>query len=154
MARGKHPGLPHLAHLVAHLRAPPKLTLPHITSLRLTLASRNDHFGARCAPCPSRVRFIEQNFRHFLKEQLPRIRFANPNLEIHVRKFSKRPKDEWRPELEVSFGPSLLHIPFTTLILTRPRQNTNPEPPWQMVYCNSARTNGVVELPIMGALEG
>ncbi|KAJ7219974.1 hypothetical protein GGX14DRAFT_584885 [Mycena pura] len=89
MARGINlpTGPSALSRLVAHLKAPPKLSLPHIRSLRLTLAARNDHFGAR----------------YFLKEQLPRIRYANPDLEIHVRKMAKRPKDEWRPELQLSF---------------------------------------------------
>ncbi|KAJ7726065.1 hypothetical protein DFH07DRAFT_853329 [Mycena maculata] len=90
MARGKRlvdTGPSRLAQLVAHLRAPPKLILPSITALRITLAARNDHFGAR----------------HFLKEQLPRIRFANPNLEINVRKMTKKPRDDWRPELQISF---------------------------------------------------
>nr|GAT60893.1 predicted protein [Mycena chlorophos] len=87
MPRGKPTGPSPLSQLVAHLRAPPRLALPQIASLQLTLASRNDHFGAR----------------HFLKEQLPRIRFANPDLAIQVRKFNKHRAHDWRPELQLSF---------------------------------------------------
>ncbi|KAJ6513451.1 hypothetical protein C8R45DRAFT_776702, partial [Mycena sanguinolenta] len=123
-----------LSQLVAHLRAAPKLSLPAISSLRLTLAARNDHFGAR----------------HFLKEQLPRIRFANPDLDIQVRKMNKRPHDEWRPELEVSFrnGETQtlnLHGKWSTAIV-RELMNSVATPSWERWKAEAART-GVPLIP-------
>ncbi|KAF8207296.1 hypothetical protein K438DRAFT_1517363, partial [Mycena galopus ATCC 62051] len=127
-------GPSHLSRIVAHLRAPPKLSLPSITSLRLTLASRNDHFGAR----------------HFLKEQLPRIRFANPDLDIQVRKMTKRPQDEWRPQLDVSFrdGPTQsfnLHGKWSTAIV-RELMDSVTSPAWERWKAEAART-GVPLIP-------
>ncbi|KAJ7127191.1 hypothetical protein C8R44DRAFT_668218 [Mycena epipterygia] len=130
MVRGKRlpSGPSTLARLVAHLKAPPKLTLPYLSSLRLTLAARNDHFGAR----------------HFLKEQLPRIRYANPNLDIHVRKMTKRPTDHWRPELELSFhdGKSQtlnLHGNWSTAIV-RKLMDSAGSPTWARWKAEAARS--------------
>ncbi len=39
-----------------------------------------------------------------MKEQLPRIRFANPNLDIQVEKALKTKSEAWRPEIELVFG--------------------------------------------------
>ncbi|CAK5269776.1 unnamed protein product [Mycena citricolor] len=107
-----------LSAIVNNLRAQPRLTLPQLSSLRLTLASRNDHFGAR----------------HFLKEQLPRIRFANPDLDIKVRKLIKRPQDEWRPEIELSFRDGKtqtmnLHAQWSTSIV-RSLMDAAGSPAW------------------------
>jgi small subunit ribosomal protein S25 len=44
--------------------------------------------------------------RHFVQEDLPRIRYANPDLDIDVIKWRKEKNDHWRPELEVKFGSS------------------------------------------------
>lgn len=41
-----------------------------------------------------------------MKEQLPRIRYANPALDIQVEKVKKGPSEAWRPELELEFGMS------------------------------------------------
>ncbi|KAG6829900.1 hypothetical protein H0H92_003033 [Tricholoma furcatifolium] len=82
------PGKPsptHLGKVLAHLKAEPRLSLHNIKSIKLSLAFRNDHFGAR----------------HFVKEQLPRIQYANPNLNIQVEKWKKTKKDAWRPEMEL-----------------------------------------------------
>jgi len=108
--------------------------LPSISSLRLTLAARNDHFGAR----------------HFLKEQLPRIRFANPDLDIQVRKMTKRPQDEWRPELEVSFRDGQtqtlnLHGKWSTAIV-RELMDTVASPSWERWKAEVTRT-GVPLVP-------
>jgi len=78
-------GIVRLQKLITHLKAPPKLVLTGVKSLRLSLAYKNDHFGAR----------------HFLKENLPRIRFANPNLDIQVQQARKTVKEQWRPEMEL-----------------------------------------------------
>ncbi|KAJ6544855.1 hypothetical protein DFH09DRAFT_990443 [Mycena vulgaris] len=140
MARGKRilpSGPSRLSLLVAHLKAPPKLTLPYISSLRLTLASRNDHFGAR----------------HFLKEQLPRIRYANPDLDIEVRKIPKRPKDEWRPELKLSFYDGNtqtlnLHARWSTAIV-RELMDSAGSPAWARWKAEVARSG----LPLVPGAE-
>ncbi|KAJ7233747.1 hypothetical protein C8J57DRAFT_1729346 [Mycena rebaudengoi] len=100
----------------------------NIAELRLTLAARNDHFGAR----------------HFLKEQLPCIRFANPQLKIHVEKRNKTPKDEWRPELELQFRDGTahtlsLHAKWSTAILTE-LMDTARSPTWERWRAEAART--------------
>lgn len=46
--------------------------------------------------------------RHFAKEDLPRIRWANPNIDIQVERIPKAADHEWRPELEIQFGASLI----------------------------------------------
>lgn len=51
------------------------------------MAFRNDHFGAR----------------HFVKEHLPRIRYANPSLDIQVERVKKTQNEVWKPELELVF---------------------------------------------------
>ncbi|RDB24602.1 hypothetical protein Hypma_008216 [Hypsizygus marmoreus] len=80
-------GPSHLARVLAGLNTQPKLTLSNLKTLKLSLAFRNDHFGAR----------------HFVKEQLPRIRYANPNLDIQVEKVRKTAQEAWRPEMELEF---------------------------------------------------
>jgi len=84
-----HPkGIQKLINLLEHLNKPPKLTFAtNVKTLRLTLAYKNDHWGAR----------------HFIQESLPRIRYANPDLNIEVVKWRKEKHDHWRPELELSF---------------------------------------------------
>ncbi|KAJ7158945.1 hypothetical protein C8R46DRAFT_907265, partial [Mycena filopes] len=116
------------------LVAPPKLSLPGISSLHLTLAARNDHFGAR----------------HFLKEQLPRIRFANPDMQIHVRRMTKRPYEEWRPELQISFRDGNtetlnLHSKWSTAIV-RELMDLAGAPSWLRWKAEAART-GVPLVP-------
>lgn len=39
--------------------------------------------------------------RHFVKEDLPRIRYANPDLNIKVTKLRKTPEERWDPEMQV-----------------------------------------------------
>ncbi|ESK95561.1 hypothetical protein Moror_12635 [Moniliophthora roreri MCA 2997] len=76
-----------LQKILDHLHATPKLTLVGLRSLKLSYAYRNDHFGAR----------------HFVKEELPRIRYANPLLKIEVDKAPKLREEQWRPEMELEF---------------------------------------------------
>jgi small subunit ribosomal protein S25 len=40
-------GIIHLQKLLTHLKAPPKLVLTGVKTLRMSLAAKNDHFGAR-----------------------------------------------------------------------------------------------------------
>ncbi|KAL0950498.1 hypothetical protein HGRIS_007307 [Hohenbuehelia grisea] len=81
------PGPSRLSKILSNLKAAPRLELANLRSLKLTLASRNDHFGAR----------------HFLKEDLPRIQWANPDLAIEVSKMRKSRTEGWHPELELQF---------------------------------------------------
>ena len=84
-------GIIKLTRLLEHLNKHPKLTFTNnVKSLRLTLAYSNDHWGAR----------------HFVKDDLPRIRHHNPDIEIDITKWRKEKNEHWRPELEVKFGPS------------------------------------------------
>ncbi|KZS90248.1 hypothetical protein SISNIDRAFT_488459 [Sistotremastrum niveocremeum HHB9708] len=64
------PGPSRLSQILKHLTIPPPPSLPSLQSLRLTYAVKNNHFGAR----------------HFAKEELPRIQYANPSLRISVDK--------------------------------------------------------------------
>ncbi|KAF8641541.1 hypothetical protein AX16_009918 [Volvariella volvacea WC 439] len=83
-----------LSTILAHLNASPQLSLPHVKALRLSLAYKNDHFGAR----------------HFVKEDLPRIRFANPNLEIQVDRVKKSANEHWRPVMEIVTNTGSSHV--------------------------------------------
>ncbi|TFK71728.1 hypothetical protein BDN72DRAFT_837307 [Pluteus cervinus] len=76
-----------LSKILTHLEASPRLALPQLKALRVSLAFQNDHFGAR----------------HFVKEQLPRIRWANPTLDIQVERALKTEKQQWKPEMELVF---------------------------------------------------
>ncbi|KZT68837.1 hypothetical protein DAEQUDRAFT_691975 [Daedalea quercina L-15889] len=74
-----------LSQILQALKREPRPQLDTVKSLKLTLAFRNDHFGAR----------------HFVKEDLRRIRYANPNMDIHVNKVLKTPGEAWSPEMQV-----------------------------------------------------
>jgi hypothetical protein len=41
---------------------------------------------------------------HFAKQNLPKIRFDNPNLVIEVEREKKNENERWRPEMELEFG--------------------------------------------------
>ncbi|KAF9030802.1 hypothetical protein BDZ89DRAFT_923884, partial [Hymenopellis radicata] len=74
--------------LLANLNATPRLMLRGVKELRVSYAYRNDHFGAR----------------HFAKDFLPRIAYANPEVAINVQKELKTKDDKWRPDIKVVFG--------------------------------------------------
>lgn len=65
----------------------PKLP-PTLRTLSLSLAQRNAHFGAR----------------HFLKEDMPRIAYHNPELRINVTRKLHLKEEPWAPMLEAEFG--------------------------------------------------
>ncbi|KAH7920492.1 hypothetical protein BV22DRAFT_1039802 [Leucogyrophana mollusca] len=81
------PGPSRLSKVLAELKKGPTLHLTGLRGLSLTLAAKNDHFGAR----------------HFVKEELPRIRYANPNINVEVNKLPKSISDVWKPEMVVEF---------------------------------------------------
>lgn len=41
---------------------------------------------------------------HFVRQDLPKIRFDNPNLDIEVERVRKTKEERWRPEMELEFG--------------------------------------------------
>ncbi|KAH9036604.1 hypothetical protein EDB85DRAFT_2288145 [Lactarius pseudohatsudake] len=100
------PGPSRLSKILQNLNRAPRPTLTGVKSITLTLAQRNDHFGAR----------------HFLKEEMPRIRYANPKIDIQVNKLPKAKEEAWKPELVLEFCSSS----FTTLCLLYPKSyNSN-----------------------------
>ncbi|PFH48213.1 hypothetical protein AMATHDRAFT_150434 [Amanita thiersii Skay4041] len=88
-----------LTQVLTGLNESPKLSLNSLTSLRVSYAFRNDHFGAR------QVYPLFFSYpSHFVNDHLPRIRWANPNLDIQIERVRKTPQEAWRPELEVGFA--------------------------------------------------
>ncbi|THH14059.1 hypothetical protein EW146_g6238 [Bondarzewia mesenterica] len=81
------PGPSRLSKILLQLNKAPKPNLVGLKSLKLTLAAKNDHFGAR----------------HFLKEDMPRIRYTNPNLNIEVNRLPKAKEETWKPEMMLEF---------------------------------------------------
>ncbi|KAB5592998.1 hypothetical protein CTheo_3552 [Ceratobasidium theobromae] len=62
---------------------------PEVKTLKLDLAPRNGHWGAR----------------HFLKEDLPRIAYANPGVKYQVSKFRQLTlENPWKPTLQLEFA--------------------------------------------------
>ncbi|KAI0369860.1 hypothetical protein BV20DRAFT_967190 [Pilatotrama ljubarskyi] len=87
------PGPSRLSVILARLTQEPRPHLPNLKSLRLVYAYRNDHFGAR----------------HFVKEDLPRIRYANPTVDIQVDKKLKTKEETWKPEMVVELKNGTTH---------------------------------------------
>ncbi|PIL30775.1 hypothetical protein GSI_06943 [Ganoderma sinense ZZ0214-1] len=87
------PGPSRLSRVLAHLTQEPRPFLPNLKSLKLTYAYRNDHFGAR----------------HFVKEDLPRIQYANPAVNIQVNKLDRTKIDSWKPEMIVETKNGVTH---------------------------------------------
>ncbi|KAG1741784.1 uncharacterized protein EDB91DRAFT_1222099 [Suillus paluster] len=81
------PGPSRLSIILKDLNKEPRLSLTGLRGISLTMAARNDHFGAR----------------HFVKEELTRIRYANPQLNVEVNKRPKTIQDLWTPEMVVEF---------------------------------------------------
>ncbi|EIM91992.1 uncharacterized protein STEHIDRAFT_46250 [Stereum hirsutum FP-91666 SS1] len=76
-----------LSQVMQFLNKEPKPLLSTLSSIQLKLAVRNDHWGAR----------------HFLKEDMPRIQYTNPNIKIKVNRLKKTKEENWDPELELHF---------------------------------------------------
>jgi hypothetical protein len=49
------------------------------------------------------IQLTECVHSHFLKEDLPRIRHANPKIDIQVKKLVKTKDETWQPELVLEF---------------------------------------------------
>lgn len=74
---------------------------------------------------------------HFLKKDLPRILYANPNLHVHVIKRLKTKDETWPPELVVEFGSSPSSIDrrasvlkFSSRLADGRKQNFNLHNKW------------------------
>lgn len=77
-------------------RQPLPVLPPTLRSLSLSLAQRNAHYGAR----------------HFLKEELPRIAYANPKLDVRVTRKEHKKETPWKPEMVVELGESVQSAVF------------------------------------------
>lgn len=97
------PGPSRLSGILAQLKKEPRPSLVAVKRIELTLAARNDHFGARCEFDRMSGLQLEADVgdRHFVKEDLPRIRYANPNIDIEVKRVPKSLGDTWRPEIVI-----------------------------------------------------
>jgi small subunit ribosomal protein S25 len=105
------PGPSRLSGILAHLTRPPRLELQTaLTKLQLSYKFKNGDFGARSVFSPllfavfhditlfgeslqlrslcARLTKFTLSGRYFVKEELPRIRYANPNLQIEVDKLN------------------------------------------------------------------
>ena len=51
-----------------------------------------------------------RNYRHFVKDELPRIQYANQTIAIEVNKVPKIEADTWQSSLYMKFGDSLLAL--------------------------------------------
>ena len=63
-------------------------------------------------------------YRHFLKEDLPRIRYVNPKLDISVEKKPHTKDDKWAPELVLEF--SALSVLFRLRVAHFPARSQWP----------------------------
>jgi len=78
-----------IAKTLKKLTQAPAPVLPSsVRSLRVTMAMRNAHFGAR----------------HFVKDELPRVAYSNPAVPIHVERKPKAKEEQWVPELVVGLA--------------------------------------------------
>lgn len=74
-------------------------------------ASSNSRHSVLCTYPDVLHDALVANCRHFVKEELPRIRYSNPTLAIEVDKFPKTEADTWQSSLVMEFGePLLLHF--------------------------------------------
>lgn len=87
-ARSKKNPAESLQTTLQWLNKEPRPVLNNIRALSLTYTIKNAHFGAR----------------HFAKEDLPRISYANQNLKIFVdRKHQETEKESVTPTMSVEF---------------------------------------------------
>jgi len=78
-----------IAKTLQKLTKTPVPVLPSsVRSLRVTMAMRNAHFGAR----------------HFVKDELPRVAYNNPFVSIQVERKPKGKEEQWDPELIVELA--------------------------------------------------
>lgn len=109
-----------IARTLSHLnKTPAPVLAPNVKSLKLTMAFKNAHYGARSVNLPyfellkrgglifdmsSLLHFLTVVRRHFWKEELPRVAYHNPSIAIDVERKPKAKEEEWDPELVVGLG--------------------------------------------------
>ncbi|KII94449.1 hypothetical protein PLICRDRAFT_101265 [Plicaturopsis crispa FD-325 SS-3] len=76
-----------LSTILQQLDSPPKLKLLRLKSLKLKYSPNYDHFGAR----------------RFVKDELPKIQWANPNVGIEIERKRWSKEDPWRPEIRLTY---------------------------------------------------
>ncbi|KIO24900.1 hypothetical protein M407DRAFT_76403 [Tulasnella calospora MUT 4182] len=78
-----------LAKALSHLTKQPQPKVSaKLRALSVTFAKRNAHYGAR----------------HFVKDDLPRVAYSNPNLKISVERRDHLRESPWAPELRAEFA--------------------------------------------------
>ena len=84
--------------------------------------------------------------RHFVKEDLPRIRYANPTVDIHVNKVQKTKEETLVPEMVVELSACLhaLHAYYCSKqhVLCRERHDTQAQHGREMVLGHLSRAHG------------
>jgi hypothetical protein len=95
-----------LSKILRHLTQPPIPSLPSLKTIHITYAARNNHFGARYTPMSVKPHEISAPFRHFVKDDLPRIAFHNPRIHIEVKKIRGSSDQNHVSELVVTTGMS------------------------------------------------
>lgn len=86
------PALPKPTSLAKALKKLTALPIPRLSPktrrISLTFADRNAHYSAR----------------HFWKEDLPRVAYANPNINYEITRKPHPVNDKWDPLMEVELG--------------------------------------------------
>lgn len=105
-----------LAIILKGLKRTPPPTLTTLQSLKLTLAAKNDHFGTRSVRPRAAGRALADDIhRHFIKEDLPSIQYANPTLSVQVNKVPKKPDDKLKSEMLLKFSAYPVRLAETLL---------------------------------------
>lgn len=104
------PGPSRLSGILKGLNKPPKPSLPSLKGLSVTLAAKNGDFGARCVSLWLKAFYLLESLdthdRRFLKDDVPRIRYANQDLTIQVNSIPKSNSDTWKAEMVLEFSVS------------------------------------------------
>ncbi|KAF8310873.1 hypothetical protein DL93DRAFT_2084063 [Clavulina sp. PMI_390] len=75
-----------IAKVMERLTAKPLPVLPSsVRALRITMAAKNAHYGAR----------------HFVNQELPRVAYNNKSIQIDVEKKPKGPEEKWNPTMVI-----------------------------------------------------
>lgn len=94
--------------------------------------------------------------RHFVKDELPRIRYANPRMDIQVNKLPKTPQDNFKPEVTLELRASQFFLEAFVRVLTlhRRRLHTNTGRRRKVVVHYLHRAHGYWRRPRLGEVEG
>ena|ERR1700691_2783870 len=115
-----------LSGILAHLTRQPRLELSsELTKLKVSYKFKNGDYGARCVVCSRIYPSYLTLGRYFVKEELPRIRFANPTLQIQVNKLNPSLHKSKQPSMVLEFGEHT-HKSFIHCLLTIPTPSERP----------------------------